>query len=166
MKILDFGMARTVDSKTHLTQTGAILGTPSYMSPEQARGLRVDARCDLFSLGCMLYRMTTATLPFTGTDPLSVLMSVTTDEPEPPRKLNPAVPAALSNLIIRLLAKDPKDRPASAQAVVEALEAIERRLAMRPSRWPRQWSHPGTRFLGETGFLCWLSSPRVCCSWH
>ncbi len=143
VKILDFGMARTVDSKTHLTQTGAILGTPSYMAPEQARGLRVDARCDLFSLGCMLYRMTTATLPFTGTDPLSVLMSVTTDEPEPPRNLNPAMPAALSDLIIRLLAKDPKDRPASAQAVVEAIEAIERK--------PASAAIPVAKLVGQSG---------------
>ena len=116
VKILDFGMVRTVESNTHLTKTGAIVGTPAYMAPEQARGLQVDARCDLFSLGCMLYRMTTGMLPFTGTDPLSVLMSVTTDEPEPPRKLNPAVPAALSDLIMQLLAKDPKDRPISAQS--------------------------------------------------
>ena len=129
VKILDFGMVRTTDSNTHLTQTGAIVGTPAYMAPEQARGLPLDARCDLFSLGCMLYRMTTGTLPFKGTDPISILLAVTSDPPEPPRKLNPALPAALSNLVMRLLAKDPKDRPASARAVVEALEAIERKPA-------------------------------------
>ena len=124
VKILDFGMVRTADSKTHLTQTGAILGTPAYIAPEQARGLPVDARCDLFSLGGMLSRMSTGTLPFKGTDPMSILLAVTSDQPEPPRKLNPAVPAALSDLIMRLLAKDPKDRPASARAVVEAIEVI------------------------------------------
>ncbi len=93
----------------------------------------------------MLYRMTTAALPFTGTDPLSVLLAVTSDQPEPPSKLNSAIPAALSDLIMRLLAKDPKDRPASARAVVETIEVIERRLAtaavplakaMEPSRNP------------------------------
>ena len=129
VKILDFGLARTADSQTHLTQTGAIVGTPAYMAPEQARGLQVDARCDLFSLGCILYRMATGVLPFKGTDPLSVLMSVTTDQPKPPRKLNPVLPAALSNLIMRLLAKEPKDRPPSAQAVVKTIEVIERELA-------------------------------------
>ena len=172
VKLLDFGMVRTADSKTHLTQTGAILGTPAYMAPEQARGLPVDSRCDLFSLGGMLYRMSTGTLPFKGTDPMSILLAVTSDEPEPPRKLNPAMPAMLSDLIMQLLAKDPKDRPASARAVVEAIEAIERDWPLRSSRWPNWWGSPEPRLLRKARFLgrvaiidWWLPSVQECCSW-
>src|SRR5262249_23048120 len=86
-RILDFGLARNVEGKTALTQSGAILGTPAYMAPEQARGQQVDQRCDLFSLGCVLYSMCTGKLPFVGTDTMSVLMALAIHEPPPPAKL-------------------------------------------------------------------------------
>ena len=75
-KILDFGLARPrQEGQELLTQTGAILGTPSYMAPEQARGLPIDQRADLFSLGCVLYEMSTGKRPFTGADTMAVLTS-------------------------------------------------------------------------------------------
>ena len=124
VKILDFGLARTADDEGHLTQQGAILGTPAYMAPEQAGG-KTDHRADLFSLGCVIYRMATGEQPFKGTDAISMLMAVAADAPRPPAAINPRIPPALSELILRLLAKKPEQRPASAQAVVEAIRVIE-----------------------------------------
>jgi serine/threonine protein kinase/sugar lactone lactonase YvrE len=125
VKILDFGAGRTTNDDAKLTQTGAIIGTPAYMAPEQVAGQQVDARCDLFSLGCVLYRMTAGKPPFTGDDTISTLMAVATEQPPAPRAINRDVPAALSDLILRLLAKKPEDRPKSAQEVVDMLRAIE-----------------------------------------
>jgi hypothetical protein len=109
-----------------LTQSGSVVGTPAYMAPEQARGEKVDARADLFSLGCVLYRLCTGEAPFMGETTMAVLLSLATEHPRPVRQLNPDVPAALSDLVMRLLAKDPAGRPASARAVLEELQSIKR----------------------------------------
>ena len=76
VKIVDFGLARGQGEDSNLTQQGAILGTPSFMAPEQARNQPLDGRCDLFSLGCVLYEMSTGQMPFQGTDPISTIMAV------------------------------------------------------------------------------------------
>jgi serine/threonine protein kinase len=125
VKILDFGLARGTSDDAHLTQQGVILGTPAYMAPEQCGGKPVDARCDLFSLGCVLYRLSTGQLPFIGDDTVSTLLAVATQQAHDPRTINAAIPASLSRLILSLLAKNPADRPASAREVSEALAAIE-----------------------------------------
>jgi WD40 repeat protein/tRNA A-37 threonylcarbamoyl transferase component Bud32 len=125
VKILDFGLARAEGDATRLTETGVVLGTPAFMAPEQAAGQPVDARCDLFSLGAVLYLLSTGRRPFTGEGTLSTLVAVATETPSPPREVNPAVPAGLSDLIMRLLAKDPTGRPQTAKAVVDALRALE-----------------------------------------
>jgi serine/threonine protein kinase len=127
VKVLDFGLARAAGQEGLLTQPGVILGTPAYMAPEQAKGEAVDARADLFSLGCVLYCMATGELPFQGGDVMSVLRSLTQDTPKAPRQCNPEVPPALSDLILRLLAKGPAERPVSAAVVVKVLETIEKR---------------------------------------
>jgi serine/threonine protein kinase len=124
--ILDFGLARLQTQQSTFTQTGALLGTPAYMAPEQARGKTVDHRADLFSLGCVLYQMATGRRPFTGADTFAVLSSLATDSPPPPSAINPAVPAALSELIAQMLEKAPARRPASAAAVSDRLAAIDR----------------------------------------
>jgi len=133
VKILDFGLARAVGQENQLTQQRAIIGTPAYMAPEQARGKSVDQRCDLFSLGCVLYRMATSEPPFGGTDMISTLMAVAVENPQPPHDQDATLPPALSELIMGLLAKDPEDRPASAQAVAETLDRISRELAAGPA---------------------------------
>jgi WD40 repeat protein len=130
VKILDFGLARSARSESTLTQQGAIVGTPAYMAPEQATGGTVDGRADLFSLGCVLYRLTTGVVPFQGTDPIATLMAVATEQLAPPHDRNPAVPRALSDLVMRLLEKKPEDRMATAQEVAEALRQIEAGLAV------------------------------------
>jgi serine/threonine protein kinase len=126
VKILDFGLARRRGDDANLTQQGAILGTPAYMAPEQASGRPVDMRADLFSLGCVMYRLSTGRPAFQGADAVATLVAVATEQPPPPHQLIPDLPPALSRLIMQLLAKAPGDRPASARAVVAALEAIER----------------------------------------
>jgi hypothetical protein len=129
VKLLDFGLARAVQRETHLTARGMVVGTPAYMAPEQAAGREVDGRADLFSLGCVLYRLCTGRLPFPGGDVMAVLTALATQEPVPVREINPAVPPALADLIHQLLAKSPADRPDSARQVVARLEGIERQLA-------------------------------------
>jgi serine/threonine protein kinase len=129
VKLLDFGVARVVKSDARLTQEGAIIGTPSYMAPEQALGKAVDGRSDLFSLGCVLYRLCTGSLPFRGLDTISTLMAIATEAPVAPSRLNPDLPKRLEQLILRLLAKTPAERPRSAAAVVAELRSITRDLA-------------------------------------
>jgi WD40 repeat protein/serine/threonine protein kinase len=130
VKLLDFGLARPeAEDEHHLTQSGAIVGTPGYMAPEQARSEQVDARADLFSLGVVLYRLTTGQMPFRGHNTLSVLTSLALDTPTPPREINPDLSPRLATLIERLLCKDREGRPATAHAVADELEAIEREAA-------------------------------------
>jgi WD40 repeat protein len=130
VKILDFGLARSMGEQARLTQSGAILGTPAYMAPEQVEGKQIDPRCDLFSLGCVLYRLCTGELPFKGTDTISTLFAVATHHPPAPHEVNPeSVPQELSDLIMRLLAKKPEDRPASARLVADTLVALGQRLS-------------------------------------
>jgi serine/threonine protein kinase len=136
-KVLDFGLARSAADQ-QLTQTGAIIGTPAYMSPEQAAGKKLDSRSDLFSLGAVLYRMAAGRQPFEGADTISTLMAVSTEEPAPPSEVNPRVPEGLSGLIMDLLEKAPEGRPVSAREVIEALSALEAGTApARPARAAR-----------------------------
>jgi tRNA A-37 threonylcarbamoyl transferase component Bud32 len=143
VKLLDFGLARLAAGEfTALTQDGAVLGTPAFMAPEQARGEAVDARCDLFSFGCVLYRMVTGRLPFQGNTVYAVLAAVASETPPAVRSLNPGVPPRLAGLIDRLLAKSPAARPASAQEVLKDLQEIEKNLP--PTTGPTEpWVGPG-----------------------
>ena len=125
VKILDFGLARAVDDESHLTQSGAITGTPSFMAPEQAQGEAVDHRCDLFSLGCVLYQMLTGSVAFQGSNTTATLLALTQQTPKPIRDLNPDVPEAVAGFVSRLLEKDPARRPQSAAEVAESLARLE-----------------------------------------
>jgi serine/threonine protein kinase/WD40 repeat protein len=138
VKVLDFGLARATGEGRGITREGMIVGTPAYMSPEQANGLAAGPQSDLFSLGCVLYRLATGRLPFQGDNLLGILSAILNTEPIPPRQLNLQLPRQLNDLILRLLAKGPEKRPPSAQAVGDALAAIEATLAARPSRARRR----------------------------
>lgn len=127
VKILDFGLARAASGDANLTQQGVIVGTPSYMAPEQASGKPVDGRCDLFSLGCVLYRLVTGKPPFRGNDTISTLMSVATDVPAEPRFVYADISQPVSDFVMQLLAKNPDDRPQNAQEVVDTVLALEKR---------------------------------------
>jgi serine/threonine protein kinase/Leucine-rich repeat (LRR) protein len=132
VKILDFGLARAGAQPPGLSQPGAVVGTPEFMAPEQGRGGPVDARSDLFSLGVVLYRLATGQQPFHGADTVSTLLSVATHEPAPPLAIDPDLPPELSDLVMKLLEKDPTRRVASAGTVVQALQTLEKKLAGVP----------------------------------
>jgi hypothetical protein len=133
--ILDFGLARFSDNagQQNITQSGAIMGTPAYMAPEQALGQKLDGRADLFSLGVVLYRLCTGLLPFRGETPMSVLMALASCDPPPVGEVNPAISPPLSELVKQLLVKDPAKRIASAKEVVQTIQKIERELASAPT---------------------------------
>ncbi|MFJ8627515.1 protein kinase [Kitasatospora sp. NPDC093550] len=111
VKVMDFGIARALTGgATTMTQTGMVMGTPQYLSPEQALGKPVDHRSDLYAAGCMLYELLTLRPPFTGDTPLSVVYQHVQDPPVPPSQANSRVPVGLDPLVLRSLAKNPDDR--------------------------------------------------------
>ncbi|MCH8162397.1 MAG: protein kinase, partial [Chloroflexi bacterium] len=125
-KLGDFGLAVAID-RSRLTREGMMVGTTSYMPPEQAVGGEVTPRSDLYSLGCVLYEMVTGRAPFLGDDSVAVISQHINTAPVAPSWHNPEVPKALELLIQQLLAKPPDDRPADARTVAEELRAIRER---------------------------------------
>ena len=115
VKVTDFGIARAVNTEESLTQTGAVMGTAAYFSPEQAEGKGVDARSDIYSLGVVLYEMAVGRPPFTGDSPVAVASKHVRDAPVLPREANPAVPMALEAIVMMAMAKNPDDRYRSAE---------------------------------------------------
>jgi serine/threonine-protein kinase len=138
VKILDFGIARPLPGEgqagedpaalARLTLTGTVVGTVTAMSPEQAMGLPVDHRSDLFSLGLLLYELLTGESPFRGRNSMETLSRICSLKQVPAGRLRPEIPAALSDLVERLLAKDPAQRPANAEAVIAVLDRVTANL--------------------------------------
>jgi eukaryotic-like serine/threonine-protein kinase len=146
VKVLDFGLAKlreVVDSgssdSSTLTRLGpvtdrqVVLGTPEYMSPEQAEGGTVDQRSDIFSLGVVMYELATGERPFKGHSPASVISSVLRDTPRPITDVNPVAPAALAEIVKRCLSKDPAGRYQSARALRDDLDAMQQAAGARPA---------------------------------
>jgi len=136
VKVLDFGIAKLAsellddeDSLT-LTQVGAMIGTPRYMSPEQCDGLELTPAADVYSLGCILYEMLTGTVPFSGATPLAIAVRQTSEIPRSPRDFVSSIPAALEQVVLHTLEKRPEDRPANAAAFREELLATADRLGL------------------------------------
>jgi WD40 repeat protein len=127
-KILDFGLVRTATDDAGLTQSGMVLGTPRYMAPEQAQGEDVDHRCDLFSLGSVLYHLASGKAPFSGGNVTATLIAVAQNDPMPLEQHCPELDPDLSALIMRLLRKDPDQRPQTAAEVADLLADVERKL--------------------------------------
>ncbi|WP_327678983.1 protein kinase domain-containing protein [Kitasatospora sp. NBC_00458] len=136
VKVMDFGIARALTgTASTMTQTGMVMGTPQYLSPEQALGKPVDHRSDLYAAGCMLYELLTLRPPFTGDTPLSVVYQHVQDMPVPPSQANPRVPAALDPLVLRSLAKNPDDRFQDADEFRAHLEHALRELHGGTGAW-------------------------------
>src|SRR4051795_4123015 len=122
-RVTDFGIARAGVSE--ITQTGSVLGTAQYLSPEQAQGLPVTAASDIYSIGVMLYEALTRQVPFDADSPVTVALKQVSERPRPPSELNPQVSRALDGVVMRALAKDPANRFASAEEFSQALDAAE-----------------------------------------
>ncbi len=160
--LTDFGLAKMLaGSESHLTNTGAILGTPSYMSPEQAQGLAVGPQTDVYALGAILYECLTGRPPFRAATPLDTIIQVVEREPTLVRQLNPGIPRNLELICLKCLEKDPQERYATATELADDLEhflegesvvAQPESLAQRFERWCRRQpglaSHLGAISLG------------------
>jgi serine/threonine-protein kinase len=162
VKLLDFGLAKLgtpsagsdeQPTVSTVTEEGRVMGTPGYMSPEQARGGSVDARTDVFAVGVLTYEALTGERPFVGATPLDVMAAITRDAPRPPWQLVPSVPRALGALVMRCLEKDPARRPADGRALAAELDALESRppAKRRRARWPLWAALP----LVAVPFLLW-----------
>jgi serine/threonine protein kinase len=126
VKVLDFGISKSGDSeRSHLTRTGVIMGTPSYMSPEQARGKPVDLRADVYSTGAVLYFALTGRRPFDADDPTSTISMVLTQDPPRPRSIDPRIPEAIELIVQRAMAKEARDRYQTMAELEKALAVFE-----------------------------------------
>ncbi|THV28018.1 Stk1 family PASTA domain-containing Ser/Thr kinase [Glycomyces paridis] len=135
VKVMDFGIARALASnQATMTQTSAVIGTAQYLSPEQARGETVDARSDVYAVGCVLYELLVGHPPFTGDNPVSVAYQHVREEARPPSELNPNIPASVDAVIMKALAKNPENRYHSAGEMREDLiRAARGQAVMAPA---------------------------------
>ena len=139
VKVLDFGISKSGGKeRTHLTKTGVIMGTPSYMAPEQARGKQVDHRADVYSVGACLYYMITKTRPFDSEDPTSTISMVLTQDPQRPREIDERIPEALELIVQRAMAKDARERYQTMAELERALEAFAQAGQPHSSSRPQQ----------------------------
>jgi len=130
VKLLDFGLAKLDRTEGRMTREGVVLGTPEYMAPEQARGAVMDGRADLYGVGCLAYHMLTGCQLFAGGSYADVMVRHVKEAPPPPRTLNPHLTEELERAVMRCLAKEPADRPASALSLAEELcAAVGRTLS-------------------------------------
>src|SRR3984893_10835076 len=118
--VMDFGIAHSLETPG-MTQTGALMGTPEYMSPEQAKGLKVDPRSDLFALGIIFYEMLTGISPYKADTALATLLKRTQERPQPPAEVDPAIPKAISDVVMKCLEIDRDQRYSTAREILEDL---------------------------------------------
>jgi serine/threonine-protein kinase len=128
VKVMDFGIARTSTGDT-LTQTATVLGTASYLSPEQAQSQPVDPRSDIYSLGCVIYEMLTGQPPFTGESPVSIAYKHVRETPLPPGRKNPDVPQSIDAVVMKCLAKNPANRYQNADELRHDLERLSQGMS-------------------------------------
>lgn len=161
VKLLDFGIARITQDAAGVTLTGAMLGTPGYMAPEQAQGTRdVSAHADVFSLGCLMFRCITGRPAISGDNVMAVLAKTILDAPPRIRDVMPEVSSAVDDLVARMLSKDPDDRPADAGAVAHELRALGDPSALLQTGSVRPYVH-GALTQSERRVVCVLLARRV-----
>ncbi len=124
LKVMDFGIARLAQGSSPMTQAGMVVGTPTYMAPEQLLGQEIDGRADLYAAGVVMYECLTGVPPFTAPSPIVMIGRVLTAVPASPATINTEVPPAFAALVLRLLAKEPGDRPSSARELLELLAEV------------------------------------------
>jgi serine/threonine-protein kinase len=154
VKVLDFGVAKFVveehdDDYNTLTQVGALIGTPRYMSPEQCAGtVALTPASDVYSLGIILYEMLTGTAPFNGETPLAIALKQVSEPPQPPREIVPSIPAALEQVVLHSLAKNPNERPRDANELRRELHAVAEGLGFEHAESSRSPTFESLRNAG------------------
>ena len=139
IKVMDFGIAKLPNAET-VTVTDKAIGTVYYMSPEQARGKKIDSRSDIYSFGAMLYELATGELPFTGETPLSVILKQINDDPIPPREINPEIPVGLEQIILCAMSKNPAERFQSAELMLNFIRQLQKEKDIKFDVLPcRNW---------------------------
>ena len=159
VKVMDFGIARAMsDTQATMTQTAQVIGTAQYLSPEQARGERVDARSDLYSTGCLLYELLTGRPPFTGDSPVAIAYQHVRENPIPPSRIDPEIPPWADAIVLKAMAKDPADRY---QSAAEMRTDIQRALSGVPVAAPSQTEMyaPGTQRMGAQTMMAGAGAP-------
>jgi parallel beta-helix repeat protein len=141
--LTDFGIAKAASETQQLTRTGMLVGTPEYMSPEQAQGAAVDRRTDLYALGIVLYHMLVGRVPYQGTTPHATLHAILYEPPPPPRKIKPNIPAAVEAVVLKAIAKQPNQRYQSGAELATALRA-----ALSPQKGTGTEERPAKRPFG------------------
>ncbi|WP_312876682.1 protein kinase domain-containing protein [Streptomyces bohaiensis] len=145
VKVMDFGIARALHGvQSTMTQTGMVMGTPQYLSPEQALGKAVDTRSDLYAVGCLLYELLTQRPPFTGETPLSVVYQHVQDPPRLPSEVSQLAPPELNGLVMRSLAKDPDDRFQTAEEMRSLIQYAVRMLETHGGHTAGLWNTGAT----------------------
>ena len=163
--LLDFGIVRAAEG-TRLTTTMTLLGTPEYMSPEQARGEEVDARSDVYALGVVVYQMCTGREPFSATSPIVVLRLHVDEPPPPPQELNPRLSPEVVQVLLRALAKDREERYQTAGEMARALrEAVEAPVILQPAR-PGKKREKLAQRVGKTRRLPVAAEERPATAWR
>ena len=149
IKVMDFGIARAMsDAQATMTQTAQVIGTAQYLSPEQARGERVDTRSDLYSTGCLMYELLVGRPPFTGDSPVAIAYQHVRENPIPPSRVDPEIPGWADAIVLKAMAKDPGDRYQSAG---EMSNDIQRALQGMPvAASTRMDAYQGTRRMGAS----------------
>ncbi len=168
--VTDFGLARKTDAAAKLTLTGVVLGTPAYMAPEQAQGQGADSRSDVYSLGATLYELSTGQPPFSGPDPVAILLDTALKEPPPPRSRRPGLPRDVETIVLKAMERDPARRYATAGAMAEDLQRCldgEPILARPPGVARRarrflarhRWLLPAGSVAAAAALAFWLFAP-------